>query len=207
MKKLGLIGISSIVILLTVFLSFYGKGESKPEISNKPETSVINVSDNAQNTPDAFKILQTRFLNMLNHNFVYDSDFRSIEDMVNASMPALLEFREEDSSFIKQEYVGDYIYNMYGIEIEDYSSLNADFPKREGYVYIFSKGYEKYNHSAVSLSKNEDGSYTLKTMMTADTHDGQEIIGIYETLFVKNNQSVFGFNIIYSRFLSNENSL
>ncbi len=207
MKKLSAVMLSAVMVFLTLFITFHNKADIKAETPDRPDSQVITVAEDKENTPDTLKVLETRFLNMLNHNFVYDSDFRSIEDMVNASMPALLEFREEESSFIKEEYVSDYIYNMYGIEIEDYSSLNEDFPKREGYVYILPRGYEKYNHKAVLLSRNEDGSYTMKTRVTADTHDGQEIIGICETLFVENSQSQFGFSIIYSNFISNGNSL
>ncbi len=207
LKKLGVAAVSAVMILLTLLTAFCNKDEIRTEITESSERPVITVADNEKNTPDALKILETRFLNMLNHNYVYDDDYKSIEDMVNASMPALLELREEDSSFIKEEYVGEFIYNMYGIEIEDYSVLNEDFPKSEGYVYILPRGYEKYKHKPILLSENEDGSYTLKTQVTADTHDGQEIIGICETLFVENSQSVFGFNIINSDFVSNGNSL
>jgi len=79
-------------------------------------------------------ILQTRFLNMLNHNYVYDDAIYSYEDMVNDSVIALLDMREdENSSYISQDIVNDYLYDMYGVTIDDFSEINKDFcaaPKR-----------------------------------------------------------------------------
>jgi hypothetical protein len=87
---------------------------------------------------------------------------------------------------------------MYGIEDIDYSLINADFSKKEGYVYILPRGYELYSHKVESVTLNEDGSYTVKTNVSISTHDGLKINEVCETLFVKNDASSFGFNIVYS---------
>ena len=69
--------------------------------------------------------LQVRFLNMLNHNNNYGEDFYSIETLINNTVVGMLDMREsEDDDFIKADYVLSRVYDLYGIEICDISSLN-----------------------------------------------------------------------------------
>ena len=136
---------------------------------------------------------------MLNHNFVYDDAFHTVEDVVNNSVVALLDMREnEDDSFILETLVENFVYNMYGIEIEDFSLINKGMPQKQGYVFIIPRGYEIYSHEIVDVLQNEDGSYTVKSNVSIATHDGQDFTEVCETLFVKNENSQFGFNIVYS---------
>lgn len=146
---------------------------------------------------DTERVLEARFLNMLNHNFAYGEELASAEDLVNCAVTALCVTGGADGSFIEESRVEDYLYNMYGVEVENLSSVNADFPKKDGYVYIIPRGYTVYKHSIESVRLNEDGSYTVTTSVTLDSHDGTEE-GKAVTLFVKNSNSQFGFNIISS---------
>lgn len=205
MKKMVLAAVSiclvATAVLLCVFSSEKNVSVVPSEISK--ENNVITVADKEKNAPDAAKVLETRFLNMLNHNFVYDDAFHSVEDVVNSSMPALLDLREsEDSFFIEESYVADYVYNMYGIEITDFSDINSEFERKEGYVYILPRGYEVYKHSIISVTENEDGTYAVKTKISVASHDGVDYIYTCESLFVRNPASQFGFNIVYSNILS-----
>lgn len=149
---------------------------------------------------DKEKVLEARFLNMLNHNFAYDEELASVEDLVNCAVTALCVSGNTDDSFIEESRVEDYLYNMYGVEVENLSSVNADFPKKDGYVYIIPRGYTVYKHTAESVRLNEDGSYTVTTKVTVDSHDGKGE-GKAVTLFVKNSDSQFGFNIISSNII------
>lgn len=194
----------AVLICATVACSLFvfPKVDISAQSKTPQKNSVLTLADNDNNAPNAEKILETRFLNMLNHNFVYGDAFYSIEDIVNSSMPALLSLKDgEDSSYIKAEYVVDYIYNMYGVEITDFSSINSDFEQQEGYVYILPVGYEIYKHKIVDVSQNEDGTYSVKTQAGISTHDGQTETELCETLFVRNTNSQFGFNIVRSQFV------
>lgn len=150
---------------------------------------------------DKEKVLEARFLNMLNHNFAYDEELASVEDLVNCAVTALCVSGNTDDSFIEESRVEDYLYNMYGVEVENLSSVNADFPKKDGYVYIIPRGYTVYKHAIESVRLNEDGSYTVTTSVTIDSHDGEQE-GKAVTLFVKNSDSQFGFNIISSTIIT-----
>ncbi len=167
--------------------------------TSKSSDKVLSVSDNSIFDFDVDEVYKARFLNMLNHNYVYDESFKSLEDMVNDSMPALICFREnEDDSFIAEQFVNDYIFNMYGIDFIDYSAINSEFEQIEGMVYILPRGFSKYEHEISSVIVNEDGSFTVKTNVKITSHDSGTYNDVCETLFVRNENSQFGFSIIHS---------
>jgi len=166
---------------------------------DREEKSVITVANSSSSDINYEKVLESRFLNMLNHNFVYGDDFKTIEAIVNNSVFALLDLRNaEDNQYIAETYVKDYVFNMYGIEIESFKEINSDFPLKDGFVYIIPTGYSSFEHKIKSVNKNEDGSYTVKTVMSEATHDSGTYIDECETLFVPNENSTFGFSIIRS---------
>lgn len=173
-------------------------------VAPETEENVINLSDKSS----AYirnKTIEKRFLNMLNHSFVYDEDIEDVEEIVNCSVAALLDMRDsEDDSFISESVVSDFVFNMYGVEIDDFSLINSELPQKEGYVYILPRGYSVYSHELVSVSVNEDGSYTVKTKVTVDSHDCDAESFACTTLFVANPQSQFGYNIISSSILNGD---
>lgn len=182
-----------VCLVLTVLTLSFGFSPDNRYVSAK-ETSV------SQN--DSFsesEVLKARFLNMLNHNFVYNEAIYFEEDIVNCSVLALLNLRDsQDDSYINESFVSNYVYNMYGIESIDYSKINSEFEQKEGYVYIIPRGYSMYSHNIISVEKNEDNSYTVISNVKISSHDCEEYSDICETLFIKNDNSEFGYNIINS---------
>ncbi|MBQ2933866.1 MAG: hypothetical protein IJE02_04585 [Clostridia bacterium] len=151
---------------------------------------------------------ETRFLNMLNHNFVYNTDFESIDAIVNNSSLALLDLRDaENEDFIKNAYVTGFVKDMYGIEIADMSEFNAEYPQMEGYLYIIPRGYTSYEHKIVSITENEDGSYKVVSEVTAINHDTAGETQTAISLFVPNQESAFGYNIIYCDIMTNTSNI
>ncbi len=156
---------------------------------SKSETSAVQV--------DAVK--KARFLNMLNHNRVYGETFLSLDEIINESVIALLNVRDsEDSDFVAENYVKDYVYSMYGIDIVDMSELNAGMPHKDGYVYIVPRGYSEYKHTFVSARVNEDGTYTVVTEISVSTHEGERYTAKAASLIRENPASQYGYNIISS---------
>lgn len=150
----------------------------------------------------------TRFLNMLNHNFVYGSDFDNADTVVNNAVLALLNLREpENEDFIKDIYVKGFVNDMYGIDIADISNINPEFPQLDGYVYIVPRGYTAYTHKIDSVKQNEDGSYTVVSTVTVKGHDDSAQAQKAVSLFVKNENSSFGYNIIYSNLITDSNNI
>ena len=183
----------SLILALIMLASFSVISANPAEIDSTASAENATVSESF----DKEKVLEARFLNMLNHSFAYDEELASVEDLVNCAVTALCVTKGTDDSFIEESRVEDYLYNMYGVEVENLSSVNAEYPQKDGYVYIIPRGYTVYKHTIDSVRLNEDGSYTVTTSVTLDSHDGKEE-GKAVTLFVKNSNSQFGFNIISS---------
>ncbi len=157
---------------------------------------------------DENKVLEARFLNMLNHNYVYGEDFENLDSIVNNSIIAVLDQRDaENSDYISQYVVNSYLNDMFGFEIYDFSEVNEGFEFKEGFVYIIPRGFSKYEHKAVSLKLNDDLTYTFTTFVTVKSHDGSEETLVSETIFAKNDDSIFGFNIVFSKLIENVNSI
>ena len=189
-------------VIITAIASFSNVFEPVNLLLIQPQ-NIITQSESGstveENEFDGSKVLEARFLNMLNHSFVYDTDFEDVESIVNQSIIALLNMRDiNDDSYIAQNIVSDYVYSMYGISDIDFSSINTMFPQKQGFVYIIPRGFWIYDHEMISATQNEDGSFTVKTNISVLGHDDSDFVGICETLFVKNEASRFGYNIIYS---------
>lgn len=198
---------NSAALILVLLLSFSVLSVKPSAVANTSNGIITAVSDKSD-LSDSSKVRQARFLNMLNHSFVYNEAFNSVEDIVNASVPALLNMRDPvNESYIAESYVKDYVYNMYGVEIEDFSDINSDFAHLDGYVYIIPRGFSVFSHKIDSVSLNEDGSFTVVTSVSIDSHDGDSISRKAVSLFVKNDRSRFGYNIISSEISDSINNM
>lgn len=190
MKK-SILKIVAVMLIFVIMSLPVFSNLSAAEIESEPEI-------------DNSKVLETRFLNMLNHNYVYDDDFDDLEKIVNNSIIALLEQRDsENEDYISSEIVNSYLFDMFGFNIDDFSQINKEFGYRDGFVYIIPRGFAKYEHKPVTIKTNEDGTYTFTTLVTIRTHDGCTEEVFVESLFAKNESSIFGFNIVSSCFLNN----
>ena len=185
------------VVLALILMTSYSVIAINPgaEGSTRPSSSESSGADETA-------VLKARFLNMLNHNFAYNEAFDSVEELANCSVLALFDLRDGgDESFIAESYVKTYLYNMYGVEAGDLSGINEGFPHKDGYVYIIPRGFSIYRHRIDSVTLNEDGSYTVITSVEINSHDGGETVKA-KTLFVKNSDSAFGYNIISSDIIT-----
>ncbi len=156
-------------------------------------TEVLSLSKN--NATD--KVLETRFLNMLNHSFVYNNDFYDDSALINNSVLALLDLA--DGSYVEESYVKDYVFNMYGKIYDDFAFLGES--EKEGFVYILPRGYSLYKHEISTVTDNKDGSFTVISKVEISYMDGSVESLNCETVFLENAQSAFGYNIMYSDIL------
>ena len=167
--------------------------QSKPVFNKNSEPAAVQTASAANLCDGA---LGARFLNMLNRNYSYDDDFYSFETMINNAVLARIDLAEDD--FISTCYVADYLASMYGLQITDYTKYNTDFPQKDGYVYVVPRGYTTYSHKLLSVTENEDGSYTVQSLMTVDAHDDDPQEKSVTALFVPNSDSDFGFVMVYA---------
>lgn len=201
--------ILSVVLTVVLSLAIVAIGSNaapvRQETSNEiPVAVTVAGKDFAQ--PES--VVNGRFLNMLNHNYVYGEDIGSVEAIVNNSVIALLDLRDkENEDYISEVFVAQYIYDMYGVEDIDFSALSPEPFKKEGYVYIMPRGFSKFEHSFVEAIENEDGSVTVITDVSIKSHDSGEINGVCTTLMVKNQKSAFGYNIISSEIVCDDQTV
>lgn len=153
-------------------------------------------------------VYEARFLNMLNHNFVYGEDFCNADTVVNNSVLALLDLRDEENpDYIDELYVKGFVKDMYGIDIVDMEPLNSQYPTLEGFLYIIPRGFTSYKHTIDSVLVNEDGSFTVITNVLVNGHDADVNKIKAVSLFVENKESSFGYNIISCDLIENSSDI
>ena len=180
------------VIMLAVCSSLIA-----PVVTEGSQISAAAAKDVAANANEA------RFLNMLNHNFVYNADFENADTIVNNASLALLDLRDStNQDYIADTFVKGFVKDMYGIVIADMSEINADYPQLDGFLYIIPRGYTSYQHTIISVDENEDGSYTVVSNVVANDHDAAAKTQKAVSLFVKNDESAFGYNMIYCNIIA-----
>ena len=186
---------SLVLVLCVIVLAFAGSKTDAPKVQSTEiqNTEVLNVAQNVHTVNNA---LNARFLNMLNHNFVYDDAFYDDAALVNDSMLALLDKAED--SFLDEVVLGDYIFNMYGKKYDGFDFLGEELPKEQGYVYILPRGYNTYSHEIVTVTDNNDGSFTVITNVEISCADNTTENAKCETVFLQAEDSAFGYNIVYS---------
>ena len=67
------------------------------------------------------------------------------------------------------------------------------------------KGFTSYEHKDADVRMNEDGTFFVTTLVTVTTHDGEQYEAKAVSLFVENEASAFGYNIVSSDILTAEN--
>ena len=172
--------IIAVIICVCAFVPASSTSVAEPVVENSSEMGA----------------LEARFTNMLNRNFVYGDTFNSAQAVVDNSTLALLNKRDEDG-FINEQIVKTFVKDMYGIEFEIDNSIN-NLPTKQDSVYVAPRGYTSFSHKILSVKTNEDGSYTVISAVVEKGHDAEESSITATTLFVKNENSSFGFNIISS---------
>ena len=143
---------------------------------------------------------EAALLNIINANFVYGADFDDVDNIVNCSVNKF-KANVSDEGYVSDKLVKEFVYDMYGIEIVDLSKLNPEYEFKPGYVYALP-AYTEYKHENIKISENEDGTLTAVTDISVTSLDGDTDNLKAKTLFVKNNNSKFGYNIVYSEIFS-----
>ena len=132
----------------------------------------------------------TRFENMLDHNYLYGNDFDDMHTVINNSCLALLSARE--GNYISTDVLFPFIDNMYGIPVYCDETLNGEFPRKEGAVYIVPRGFVQYKHTITQIV--EDSATITVNSVARDIDSGEEFS--CESIFVLSDESAFGYNLI-----------
>lgn len=167
--------ISALIIVLIILSSF-----TCLSVSGEEKTAHVEY--------DAAKI--SRFENMLDHNYLYGNDFDDMHTVINNSCLALLSARE--GNYISTDVLFPFIDNMYGIPVYCDETLNSDFPRKEGAVFIVPRGFVQYEHSVTQIV--DEGATVTVNSVARDIDSGEEIPCV--SVFIKSDESAFGYNLI-----------
>lgn len=179
--------ILSLLVLVAILLVFTASAPVSE--NNVSDMSGIELTETVTN------VIKARFENMLNHNYLYNDDFTSHKIIIENSILALLD-KQQDGE-ISEDLVLGFIAGMYGLQV-DPSSAKYDFaPASEGMFAVLPRGYTEYNHTITDVVADEYG-YIVTSTVKVMPHDGDEYVTTAKTVFVSNEGSSFGYNIISS---------
>lgn len=184
MKKLLL---ATAVVLVCAFFAIGA--------TSYPDTAAVAGAPVQAQVQENIDPLETRFLNMLNHNFVYGDDFASFDKIALGSVLSNLSSREGD--YIPEVCVKGFANDMYGINIVDFGE-NENSLHKDGFVHIPAMGYTSFAHKNATVSENEDGTFTVLTDVTVDPHDGKPYKASAVSVFAPNENSSFGYILVFS---------
>lgn len=191
--------LSFLVVMAIIFVLPASTPIHKNAVNVSAETTESVKADDISSVVDG--VLTARFENMLNHNFVYDDDFTSDKTIIENSILALLD--KSENGEIDQGLVLGFIAGMYGRQVDPATAVYDFLPASEGKFAILPRGYSEYKHTIRSITAIE-GGYTVFSDMLVLTHDGEEYTLKATTVFVPNEGSSFGYNIVSSTTV-NEN--
>ena len=169
--------------------------DTSPDVTN-----VVN-----EVSPDPQLVLEARLENLLNINYIYGDDILDNEKLLNKAAISLKSLAD-DNGFIEQTAVTSFIKDLYDIDLVITDDMNSDMPKKEGYVYLIPRGYTKYEHTITGISV-EDGVIRVTSAVKVNYHDSEATEATATTIFVENQNSRFGYNIVSSEINYNINSL
>lgn len=191
-----------ILSLLFVVSIIFVFSAASPIKKINPDASVEYVSTGYEDISDMAEItknvIKARFENMLNNNYVYNSDFQSHKVIIENSILALLD-KSVDGEIDKSLVLG-FIADMYGLQVNPDAAKYDFAPANEGMFVILPRGYTEYKHTITEIFE-EEGGFTVKSEVLIMTHDGDEYITTAKSVFVPNIGSSFGYNIVSSDIL------
>lgn len=154
--------------------------------------------------PDKDLVLLSRFENILNKNFAYGDALSSIDAIINASQLSLLD--KAENGVISNSHLIDFASDMYGADLTVFADEGKEPLKKNGVTQILPRGYSIYNHTATKYTLNADGTYTVYSDVKTFDHDGTQIEFEAITLFVKSENSSFGYYIVSSELIDKINT-
>ncbi len=189
-----LLVLASIVAMVLVLPAFNFVKANDEAGFTAPTSEVVAEAE----TEVAEGILKARFENMLSVNYLYGEDFESDRTVIENSILPLLEKSVEGQ--ISKDLVLNFIANMYGRQVDPTACYYEFAPADEGMFTVLPRGYSEYSHEITSITENE-GGYTVLSDTVINPHDSQPENVKVKTVFVPNEGSSFGFNIVSCEIL------
>lgn len=178
----------SILIAISVLFVFTASAPA-PALDSVPQATTTTEEANTV----IESVQKARFENMLNHNYLYGEDFSSDQIVIENSILALLD-KSVDGQ-IEQGLVLGFIAGMYGRQVDPAAATYDFLPADEGMFAILARGYDGYEHTVVSVEE-VDGGYLVTSDVTVYPCDGFAYNATAQSVFVVNEGSAFGYNLV-----------
>lgn len=188
-KRLVLFFVAVCVFSLT--LCAFGFNVMAETKAQKPD-STVNVTSSVDGSVIA------RFETMLNNNFVYNEDFESDKAIIENSILSLVNHIENGQ--IDMALTLNFIANMYGRQVDPNAAVYEFLPADEGKFAVVPKGFSVYRHNNLTVEEI-DGGFSVTSEMTVDAHDTIGSKVLVKSIFVPNEGSTFGYNLIKSEYV------
>ncbi len=162
--------------------------------SVEPTSGVTAVNNTSVEMSD--DMLEARFISMLNINNAFNSAFENDTMLVKCSAVSLSDYAQDLAGYglcVHECLIEGFAKSFYGVKPTFIRDDEAESPK--GYVALPPMGMDQNLHTLVSMTKNDSGYEVLTCMKSYD--GGEEYATcLVKALFVPNEKSEFGFNLV-----------
>lgn len=139
------------------------------------------------------------FAALLNLNYCYGSAF-SDEAIATGTLLSLLELAGEENG---QRYVdlqqAEYFMNAFYGRTVDFAAAGLEVEGSR--IWIPAMGYDIYTHTLISAEVQGD-QVKVVSKVICDGHDGVVFDALCTSVFVRNESSAFGYNLLSSEILA-----
>lgn len=173
-------------VLCSVTFPVYAKDNTVKPALNVTET---------ENKVDGSMI--ARFETMLNNNFLYNDGFNDDKAIIENSILSLASHIENGE--IDKNLTLNFIANMYGRQVDPAAASYDFLPVGEDKFAVIPRGYSVYTHTVTDVDETEAG-FVVYSDMVIDAHDSVCEKVTVRSIFVPNEGSIFGFNLVKSEY-------
>ncbi len=145
------------------------------------------------------KITASRFETMLNNNYAFGDDFKSVNKLIDAATISLLPHAENGT--LKNFTIADFVENMYGLDVLLIADEGNEVLDANGVYKIIPKGFEKYSHTVTEIYYHADQTITVYSVAETTGEETAEYGAI--SRFAENENSVFGFTLLSCEIVIN----
>ena len=186
-----------ITVLLAIFIVFVTGLFSLSAFAGVDELEIVQ--------PDEYLVVTNRFENMLNLNNAFGDDFESISSLLYATEISLIEKAEDGK--IENSLLIDFVKEMYGVDAAAYSDEGKEVLKKDGKTEIIPRGYCVYTHKIERTEENEDGTFTVYSLVNSKGHDTESTTLEAISRFVPAKESRFGYYLISCELFESEQTV
>lgn len=140
---------------------------------------------------DKFANEKVAFLEMLNKNYIFNEAFVDDVAIIEGAMLSLMPQAKEGR--LHKDTIALFIEDFYGITMNE-NAYDLNYIAGD-YYYFIPKGFNKPIHKITNIAFDGE-CYFVTSNITLDTHDNGEEPYTVKSVFIKNNDSSYKYNLL-----------